>query len=82
MDREAQKNGDLVVAIIKSLSLGPALAGVGYLSAMLIQATRGAFPAPFTPEFHQQYEGMWVVLGAVGFLLGVLRIVKIWRSRG
>lgn len=69
------------VQILKAFALGPALAGVGYLSAVLIQMSRGPYPTPFSHEFHAKYSGLWTVLGAIGFVLGLASLVARWRSR-
>lgn len=66
--------------IVRALAAGPALACVGYFSAVLTEVGRGSGLAPFTPEFHHEYEGMWVVLGVIGLVLGLVKIAAEVRS--
>ncbi len=66
--------------VIRCLALGPAMATVGYLAAVILQATRGPVPALFTPEFHDQYRGLWLVNGGIGLAIGVWTL--IFRPKG
>ena len=67
-------------AVVRALATGPALALAGYLGAVLTAG--GSGPAPFTPEFHERYGGLWLVPGAIGFVLGLVKLIALFRADG
>ena len=55
----------------RALLLGLGLAVAGFFGAVLDEAFRGTGLAPFSPEFSRQYDGLWIVPGVIGFLIGL-----------
>lgn len=65
-------------AVVRALAAGPALACAGYLGAVLTTGSPG--PAPFTPEFHDKYDGLWLIPGTIGFVLGLVKLIMQLRA--
>ncbi len=67
--------------VVRALAAGPALACVGYLIAIMEAARSGSRLEPFTREFVERYSGFWIVLGTIGFVLGIIKLVSLRRAK-
>jgi hypothetical protein len=66
--------------VVKALSLGPGMAAAGFFGAVLDEAFRGTALAPFTSEFNREYDGLWLVPGAIGLAMGLVSLVSKLRG--
>jgi hypothetical protein len=67
------------IDILKALATGPAFALAGFLSAIITEGVSSKAEL-FSPSFIDEYSGLWIVPGCIGFILGLLRLIALWHA--
>lgn len=66
--------------VVRALLLALGLAVAGFFGAVLDEVFRGTGLDPFSREFSANYEGLWIVPGVIGFLIGLVGMVAELRG--
>ena len=65
--------------VLKALATGPAFALAGCIAAVVTEAN-SPHASPFSPEFHNEYAGLWLVPGVIGFVIVLVRLASLLRG--